>query len=307
MWRGLGGTERAVETDEPCVFPPRSEMVAGKQVFPIIFGTARYAAEKREDGVIIPRHDRDDEERDLLRAAVRRGFNFFDTAARYGDSEILVGEAVQPLHREQIVIATKVGQMPVIPEGLQREIEASIERLNTTPDILLIHDRWQDHMGAEMDACIRELVRAQKDGLARAIGVSNFRPRELERAIAVSQGALTVYQAKINLLHPRPDAAELLEICRRNKIIFMASSALDRGKLINGYANQVVREIAEKYQMSIAQVAIFAVLALGALPIVQTHNEKHMAENRKVLELGMDHTDVERLREVILGTRKSGS
>src|SRR6202012_5207312 len=46
----------------------------------------------------------------LLRAAVERGVNFFDTAEVYGPfvNEELVGEALAPL-RDQAVIATKFG------------------------------------------------------------------------------------------------------------------------------------------------------------------------------------------------------
>ncbi len=46
----------------------------------------------------------------LLRTAVERGVNFFDTAEVYGPfiNEELVGEALAPI-RDQVVIATKFG------------------------------------------------------------------------------------------------------------------------------------------------------------------------------------------------------
>src|SRR5829696_2261549 len=46
----------------------------------------------------------------LIRAAVGRGVNFFDTAEVYGpfENEEIVGEALRPFH-DRVVIATKFG------------------------------------------------------------------------------------------------------------------------------------------------------------------------------------------------------
>lgn len=293
--------ETKAEVNEPLRLPPREVMVAGKRACTIVFGTSRYAAKKEPDGRIVPRHDKDDEERDLLRAALARGFNFFDTAAAYGDAEVILGQAIGGNSlRERAVIATKVGQHPSSEGDLLREIQDGLDRLQTTPDILMIHDRWEGCMGSEMDMALKVLLEALENGWTQAIGVSNFRPEELERAIKVCQGKLTVYQAKINFQEPRGETADLLRICRENHLIFMASSAFHRGALFKGYDNPVVGEIAKKYNMTLAQVAIFAILALGALPIVQTHSGAHMEENRKGFEMGMTESDLQKLKAVVL-------
>ncbi|MGW6366997.1 aldo/keto reductase [Streptomyces niveus] len=77
----------------------------------------------------------------LLRAAVDRGVNFFDTAEVYGPftNEELVGQALAPV-RDQVVIATKFGikhgedgptptsGVDSRPEQIRRATEASLKR-----------------------------------------------------------------------------------------------------------------------------------------------------------------------------------
>src|ERR1700755_1428798 len=78
----------------------------------------------------------------LIRAAVERGVNFFDTAEVYGPltNEELVGEALEPF-RGQVLIATKFGFKPSTegesrwstldsrPEHIKRVVEGSLKRL----------------------------------------------------------------------------------------------------------------------------------------------------------------------------------
>src|SRR5919205_232909 len=73
----------------------------------------------------------------LLRSAVERGVNFFDTAEVYGPftNEELLGEALAPL-RDQVVIATKFGfkldaegGVDSRPAHIKEVAEASLKRL----------------------------------------------------------------------------------------------------------------------------------------------------------------------------------
>src|SRR5690349_3440129 len=72
----------------------------------------------------------------LIRSAVEHGITFFDTAQGYGDNELLVGEALEPL-RKDVVIATKFGfkdgnvrfGLDSRPETIKAVAEASLRRL----------------------------------------------------------------------------------------------------------------------------------------------------------------------------------
>lgn len=80
----------------------------------------------------------------------------------------------------------------------------------------------------------------------------------------------------------------------------MASAALGRGGVMDEAVNPLAVEIARKYSMTPAQVGIYAVLALGVLPLVQTHNEAHMEENLKTVSFKMEKGDVAKLIKILL-------
>ncbi len=90
----------------------------------------------------------------LIRAAVERGINFFDTAEVYGPfvKEELVGEALDPV-RDQVVIATKFGSQidseedphPVglnsRPEYITESVDGLVKRLKVETIELLYQHR----------------------------------------------------------------------------------------------------------------------------------------------------------------------
>ncbi|KAG2159049.1 Aldo/keto reductase family-domain-containing protein [Suillus bovinus] len=83
------------------------------------------------------------------RLALRYGINVFDTAPFYGDSEIILGNALRALRhefpRESYTLVTKVGRYPTgfdyAPEAIERSIARSLRRLHTNYfDIVYLHD-----------------------------------------------------------------------------------------------------------------------------------------------------------------------
>lgn len=279
------------EFDTSPLFLDRKVEILGKSVNRIVIGTSRVAAEKTADGNIFPKRDRDQWEIDTLRYAFDQGLTFIDTALSYGDSEVIVGKAISGYDRSQFVIATKIGQKFLRKEELKRSLYESVHRLGTIPDIVFVHDRWEGHMGREMRSCLEVLDQAVDDGVIRSIGISNFRPEELEWAIQMLKHKIEAYQAKLNIMNPRPDSGELVNICRKNEIHFMASSALDRGRLSN-LPYGTLYEIAQNNGMTIQQLGIYALLSEGVLPIVQSHNPDHIKQNLDVYNYAL--TDDER-------------
>ena len=84
----------------------------------------------------------------LLRAAVDKGFTYFDTARMYGDSEIKMGRAFEGI-RERVILATKT--MKRGGQEMTQEIEASLERLRTSYiDLYQMHNlvKPEGHRGA---------------------------------------------------------------------------------------------------------------------------------------------------------------
>src|SRR5690606_5049512 len=89
-------------------------------------------------GLSFPNAPTKEESIRLIRSAAENGITFFDTAQGYGENELLVGEALEPL-RKEVVIATKFGfkdgnfqlGLDSRPESIKATAEASLKRLRT--------------------------------------------------------------------------------------------------------------------------------------------------------------------------------
>ncbi|KAG2362040.1 Aldo/keto reductase [Suillus spraguei] len=110
----------------------------------IIFGTATFSRIYNEadhiSGVTPLR---------AARLALRYGLNAFDTAPYYGDSEIILGNALRALRpefpRDSYTLITKVGRYPTefdyTPEAIESSIARSLRRLHTNYlDVVYLHD-----------------------------------------------------------------------------------------------------------------------------------------------------------------------
>ena len=145
----------------------------------------------------------EDQSRPLIRLAVERGINFFDTANSYSDgtSEEIVGRALRDFaRRDEIVVATKVRfgarRAPNIG-GLSRktvfnEIDGSLKRLGMDHvDLYQIH-RW------DPDTPIEETMEALHDvvkaGKARYLGASSMHAWQFAKAQAVARSLCTRLQ-----------------------------------------------------------------------------------------------------------------
>jgi aryl-alcohol dehydrogenase-like predicted oxidoreductase len=175
----------------------------------------------------------------LMRAAVERGVNFFDTAEVYGPfvNEELVGEALAPL-REQVVIATKFGFAPdpkggprwtgldSRPEHIRAVAEASLKRLRIETIDLFYQHRVDPNVPIEdVAGTVGELIR---EGKVRHFGLSEAGADTIRRAHAVQK--VTALQSEYSLWTREPEA-EILPALEELGIGFVPFSPLGRGFL----------------------------------------------------------------------------
>jgi aryl-alcohol dehydrogenase-like predicted oxidoreductase len=132
---------------------------------------------------------------DAIRHAVELGVNWLDTAAIYGlgHAEEVVGRAVRVLPAaSRPMVFTKVGlawddahrmrpaRRVVTRDSVRRGAEESLRRLGLDyVDLLQIH--WPDDQGNPIEPAWDEMLRLREEGIARAVGVSNFDVESLER------------------------------------------------------------------------------------------------------------------------------
>ena len=184
--------------------------------------------------------------RDFMIAAARKaldvGVNFFDTADAYGDglAEQVLGEALRPLPREQVVVATKVYHH-FYPDGrrhpdlsrryIEEECEASLRRLQMDYiDLYLCHSF--DPL-TDLEETTTALERLRQAGKIRAYGASNFTVEQLRAARRF--GDYATLQPRYSLLQSQAEA-DLLPYCRAEDIGVMVYSPLHHGLLTGKYA-----------------------------------------------------------------------
>jgi aryl-alcohol dehydrogenase-like predicted oxidoreductase len=170
----------------------------------------------------------------VIRAAVKRGVTFFDTAEVYGPltNEELVGEALTPF-RDQVVIATKFGfdlaAFPGLnsrPEHIKKVAEASLKRLKTDfIDLFYQHRVDPDVPIEDVAGAVKDLI---QEGKVRHFGLSEAGAKTIRRAHAVQP--VTAVQSEYSLWTRDPEA-EVLPAVEELGIGFVPWSPLGQGFL----------------------------------------------------------------------------
>ncbi len=188
-----------------------------------------------------PQDDRESVQ--AINLALERGVNWFDTAAAYGlgHSEQVLGGALGS-RRKDVIVATKFGLVwddagrltnNASYDSVLRECDASLKRLGTEY-IDLYQQHWPDNIGTPVEETMRALDDLVKAGKVRWVGVSNFDPPLLERALAVRH--VDSLQPQYNLFH-REAEAELFPLCQEHGIGVVAYSPLASGLLGGRYTS----------------------------------------------------------------------
>jgi len=173
----------------------------------------------------------------LMRKAVEKGLNFFDTAEVYGPftNEELVGEALEPF-KGQVVIATKFGWKPNTegkwsdldsrPEHIKQVCEASLKRLRVDViDLFYQHRVDLDVPIEDVAGAVQDLI---KEGKVKYFGLSEAGVKTIRKAHAVQPVA--ALQSEYSLWWRQPEE-ELLPTLEELGIGFVPFSPLGKGFL----------------------------------------------------------------------------
>ena len=226
------------------------------------------------------------EAQQAVEGAIGLGYRHIDTAAMYGNEDAVgAGIAASGVRRSEIFLTTKVWWTDLAPDALRASAEASLKRLGMRyADLILIH--WP---APEMDlpAALGALAKLQQDGLARAVGVSNFPPALLERAIALGIAPLAALQveAHVYLWQDR-----LAALCRRHGLALTAYAPIAKAEVND---DPVMRAIAAKYGASPVQVALAWLLAQeGVVAIPKSGRPDGQRENLAAASIRLDAEDL---------------
>ena len=175
----------------------------------------------------------------VIRAAVERGIDFFDTSEAYGPflSEDIVGEALEPF-KGHVTIASKFG-WDINPQTgvhsgrvnsqraqIKRAVEGMLKRLRVDCiDLLYQHRVDPDVPMEEVAETVKQLI---QEGKAKYFGLSEAGPESIRRAHLVHPVA--ALQSEYSLWTRDPEGA-VLETCAELGIGFVSFSPLGKGFL----------------------------------------------------------------------------
>ncbi|AMK73763.1 MULTISPECIES: glyoxal/methylglyoxal reductase [Bacillus] len=222
-----------------------------------------------------------------VKAAIKNGYRSIDTAAIYKNEEgVGIGIKESGVAREELFITSKVWNEEQGYETTLAAFEKSLERLQLDYlDLYLIHwpgkDKYKDTW--------RALEKLYKDGKIRAIGVSNFQVHHLEELLKDAEIKPMVNQVEF---HPRLTQKELRDYCKAQGIQLEAWSPLMQGQLLD---NEVLTQIAEKHNKSVAQVILRWDLQHEVVTIPKSIKEHRIIENADIFDFELSQEDMDKI------------
>ncbi|GAB2487652.1 aldo/keto reductase [Alkalibacterium psychrotolerans] len=234
----------------------------------------------------------DEEAKQSVLWALEAGYRHIDTAAAY-KNEAAVGEALKEsgVPREDIFVTTKLHNKKHGYDKTKQAIEDSLSELDCGYiDLLLIHwpnpiysrENWKEDNAGSWKA-MEEAVEA---GKIKSIGVSNFHPRHLEPLMETAKIKPAVNQILLNPSEMQPD---VVEYNKKHNILSEAYSPLGTGKIFD---IDELKELAEKYDKTIAQLVLKWSLQHGYLPLPKTVTKERVWENVDVFDFEIEAYDM---------------
>ncbi|AQX13732.1 oxidoreductase [Elizabethkingia meningoseptica] len=230
--------------------------------------------------------------------ALQNGYRHIDTAKIY-ENEKSVGEGIlaSGISREEIFLTTKVWNSDRGYHETMAAFDKSLEHLQTDfIDLYLIHwpanaaqyDNWK-MLNAETWRAMEDLYTS---GRAKAIGVCNFLVHHLKALKETAKINPMVNQIEY---HPGHLQSEVVDYCKDNAILVEAWSPIGSGKILN---NELLKEIAGRYNASVAQLCIKFCLQTGTLPLPKSVTPANISSNLDTGHFHISDEDMQRIAQM---------
>jgi len=270
--------------------------------------------------------------REAWKKCLANGQTFFDTAQVYGTgrSEEILGDLIKNhssgFDRSKIIVQTK--WLPNVSDSASSmfksvdapliQLRKSLERMNLTYiDCYLVHGPV--HLSS-IKSVAEGLAKCVDEGLTLAVGVANYSVEDMlkmKEALAEYGIPLATNQCEYSILRRMPETEGMLETCNQHGIIFQSYSSIGQGRLSGKYSKanpppkeyrfssydmeyiepllNVQRRIAQKYNVSVAAVALNWNICKGAIPVVGIRKESQAVQNMQALGWRLTNEEITEL------------
>jgi aryl-alcohol dehydrogenase-like predicted oxidoreductase len=270
------------------------------------------------------------------------GFTTWDLADIYGPAEDFIGEFRRQLLKlkgredlEKIQSLTKWVPQPgrITSSIVNENIQKSLRRMDVSSlDLLQFH--WWDYNNPYYMDALKYLSDLREKGLIKHLGLTNF---DTERMQIMMDSGLKIVsnQVQFSIIDRRPEV-EMIQFCLDNNVHLLAYGTICGGLISERYLGRkepssaelntlslrkykrmidvwggwnlfqdlllVLKGIAEKHNVSIANVAINYILAksavAGVIVGVRLGIVDHINNNKKSFTFGLDSADNEAIDAV---------
>ncbi|PPQ94178.1 hypothetical protein CVT25_003815 [Psilocybe cyanescens] len=255
-------------------------IVAGNVMPSIAYGTWRWNEDLKTRKSV-----------EFANQAISVGILHLDTAQNYtneAEAGIAIRECGVP--REQIFVTTKWSKVDDL--DIATSFKNSLKELDLAYiDLYLIH--WPQYCDdSSIAECWKEMEKLKDSGLARSIGVSNFKVEHLEQVFAVAKYIPAVNQIRF---HPyiyekqRPT----VDLCKEKGIVIEGYSPLEPvRKHPGGPLNKPLSDISERLGVSMDQVLLAWVKAKGYVPVTMSTKKERLQGYFEAGDINLTEEDV---------------
>ena len=238
--------------------------------------------------------------------ALKAGYRHIDTAYVYGN-EKSCGKAIKDfgIGRKELFITSKLPSDIKTYDGTIEYFNKTIENLGVEYlDLYLIHAPWpwseigKDCKEGNIEAwkAMIDLYNAKK---IRSIGVSNFSVDDIENIVKATGFKPMVNQIRYFVGNTQD---KVTNYCKANDILVEAYSPLATGEILN---NEILKKMAEKYNVTVAKLCLNYCLKKGTLPLPKSTHEDRIIANLDI-EFEMSTDDIDALDSLDgIGTKKA--
>ena len=217
--------------------------------------------------------------------ALACGYRMIDTAQAYMN-ECAVGRGIKRsgVAREDIFISTKIWASQYLTEGT---VEKSLELLGTNYiDLMFIHQPAGDFM-----AGYRKLEKAYKEGKIKSIGISNFQGEKLKKLLDECEIKPHVIQMEAHPYYRDEETIAALAPCGCCVMAWYPLGHGDHALL----EEPIVKELAEKYGKSAAQVILRWHTQVGNIVIPGSTNPEHIKANLNIFDFELTEEEMKQM------------
>ena len=223
-----------------------------------------------------------------IRAAIEAGYRLIDTAENYGNEEA-VGEGLRAsgIARDEVFLTTKFNRRWHSIDGVRQAYDASRKRLGVDYlDLMLVH--WPNPDQDRYVDAVQGLQKLLESGDLRAIGVSNYKPKHLQRVLDETGIVPDVNQIQLSPYSTRDDCRAYHD---EHGIVTESWSPLGAsgGELRN---DPTIARIAAAHDKSPTQVVLRWHIQLGLVVIPRSSNPGRIAENIEVFDFELSNEEM---------------